>query len=119
MNRILPALLIKISTSRGDHLLPVAIPKMHHPPPHYVHNHCLVSINVKKTSMNVNGCIFFFFFFFSTQRNSMIHLCFICTSMSEILSDCPSGVICHMAIKCNGILLGSLNLYCHSTNIHL
>ena len=35
---------------------------------------------------------------FSVWRNSVIHLCFICTLMSDItLSDCPSAAICYMA----------------------
>ena len=39
-------------------------------------------------------------------RNSVAHLCFICTSMLDaILSGCPSAAICHRAIKCNGILV--------------
>jgi hypothetical protein len=28
----------------------------HHPPPHRPHIHCLVSVNVQQTSINVNGC---------------------------------------------------------------
>ena len=45
--------------------------------------------------------------------------CFIFTSMSgAIVSDCPSAAICHMAITCNGILVGRFNLYCHTTSIH-
>jgi len=48
--------------------------------------------------------------FFSTWRNSVTHLCFICTSTSDvILSDCLSAAICHMATKCNGILVGRFN----------
>jgi len=35
-----------------------------------------------------------------TWRNSVAHLCFICTSMSDgILSDCPSTAICHTTTK--------------------
>jgi len=35
---------------------------------------------------------------YSAWRNSIPHLCFIFTSMSDpILSDCPSAAICHMA----------------------
>ena len=31
----------------------------------------------------------------------------------------PSTAICHMATKCNGMLVGRFNLYYHTTNIHL
>ena len=62
--------------------------------------------------------------FFSVWRNSVKHLCFICTSMSAFMSDaivtdCPSAAICHTATKCNRTLLGGFNLYCHITNICL
>jgi len=36
-----------------------------------------------------------------------------------ILSDCPSAAICHTATRCNGILVGRFNLYCHAISIHL
>jgi len=50
----------------------------------------------------------------------MPHLCFICTPTSDaILSGCPSAAICYTTTKCNGILVGRFNLYCHSTNICL
>ena len=56
---------------------------------------------------------------FTTWRNSTTHFCFICTSMSSAsLSDCPFAAICHTTIKCNGILAGRFNLFCHITNIH-
>jgi len=29
------------------------------------------------------------------------------------LSDCSFAAICPSAIKCNGILMGRFNLYCH------
>jgi len=51
--------------------------------------------------------------FFSAWRNSVAHLCFFHTFMS----DYPSGAI-HMVTKCKGILVGKFNLYCHK-NIHL
>ena len=55
--------------------------------------------------------------FFPTWRNSMTHLCFICTATSgAVLSDCPPAAICHVAMKCNGILKGRFTLYCHTTN---
>ena len=41
--------------------------------------------------------------FFSSWKNSVTHLCFLGTSMSNaILSDCPCAAICCMATKCNG-----------------
>jgi len=56
---------------------------------------------------------------FSTRRNSVPHFGSIYTSMSNaFLSDCPSAAISYMATKWNGILMGSFNLYCHTTNIH-
>ena len=59
-------------------------------------------------------------FFFSAWSNSVTHLCFICTSMSDaILSDCPFAANCCTATKCNGILVGRFNLYCYTTNICL
>jgi len=36
----------------------VAIAETHHPPPCYAHVHCLISINIQQTSMNVNWCNF-------------------------------------------------------------
>ena len=92
----------------------VATAETCHPPSHCANIHCLVSVNVQQASMNVIGCNF------SAWRNSITHLCFICTSMSDaILSDCPSAVICHTATKFNGILAGRFNLCCHNNNIHL
>ena len=58
---------------------------------------------------------------FSTWRNSVTHLCFLCTSMSDtILSDCPSAAMCHMTTTtCDRILVGSLNCCCHTNTICL
>ena len=84
-----------------------------HPPPHCAHIHSLVSINIQQVLMNVSGCLF------SAWRNSVTPLCFIRTSVSDaILSNYPSAAICHTAPKCNGILVGIFNLYCHITNIY-
>jgi len=48
---------------------------------------------------------------FSTWRNSVTHLSFIHTSMSDtIVSDCSSAAICHIATKLNGILVGKFIL---------
>ena len=56
----------------------------------------------------------------SAWRNSIPHICFICTSTSDtILSDCPFPAISHTTTKCNGILGGRFNLHCHTTNICL
>ena len=46
----------------------------------------------------------------STWRNSVPHLCFIHTSMSDaVVSDCSSAAICHTATKCNRTVVGSFN----------
>lgn len=55
---------------------------------------------------------------FSTCRNSLLHLCFIHTSVSDaILSNCSTAAICHTATTCNKISVGKFHLYCHPTNI--
>ena len=82
----------------------------HLPPLHCTHIHCLISIKVQQALINASGCQFFL-------HGGIQHLCF--TSMSEaISSDFLSAAICHVATKCNGILVGKFNLYCHTTNIH-
>ena len=53
------ARLIKNCTSGGDPLLLVTTAKTYHPPPHGVHIHCLVSINIQQGSVNVSVCCFF------------------------------------------------------------
>jgi len=54
-------------------------------------------------------------FFSPTWRNSMTHLCFTHSSMSDaIFSDCPSAAIFPTATKCNGILVWRFSLYCHT-----
>ena len=74
--------------------------------------HCVASINSNCQGTSV-GVIF------SARRNLIPHLCFMCTSVSDaILSDCPPAAVCRMTTKWNGILVGRLNLYCHTTNIH-
>ena len=68
-----------------------------------------------KHSANINEC-----HFFSAWRNSIPHLCFICTCISHtLLSDLPSAAICCTIATCNVILVGRFNLYCHTTNICL
>ena len=50
------------------------------------------------------------------KRNSVAHLCFIYTSMSNVnLSDYPSAAISHIATEFIGMLVGRFNLYCHTT----
>ena len=93
---------------------PDTIAEMHHPLSHCAHIHCLVSINVQQALRNISV------YNFSHMEEFSSHLCFIHTSMSDaILSECPSAIISHMAIKCNGILAGKLNLYCNTINIHV
>ena len=69
----------------------VVTSEMHYTLPHCAHTQCLSpQIFTKCQCMSV-GAIF------STRRNSVTHLCFICTSMSDtMLSDCPSAAICCM-----------------------
>ena len=89
----------------------VTTAEMHHPLPHCADIHCLVSIKIQKVSMTI---LFFCMEKFNSTPLPHMH------SMSDaILSDCPSAAICHMARKCNGILAGRFNPYCHTTNIHL
>ena len=64
--------------------------------------------------MNINGCHFFPMAEFNGMP--LLHMYF---KSASILSDCPSAAICHMAKKCNGILVGRFILYCRTTNIHL
>jgi len=46
------------------------------------------------------------------KSDSMTHLCFILTSMSDtILSDCPSAAMCDMVTKCNVVLAGRLTYH--------
>ena len=71
----------------------VTTDETHHPLPHCAHIHWLVST----ASVSVNGCHFFL------HGGIQWHTCFIHTAMP----DCPAAAICHMARKCNGILVGS------------
>ena len=76
----------------------VTTDETHHPLPHCAHIHWLVST----ASVSVNGCHFFL------HGRIQWHTCFIHTAMSDaILPDCPAAAVCHMARKCNGILVGS------------
>jgi len=118
MNKSLNAVLIKIC---------MAIQNMA-----YISYHCYYCWNalpaasqcshslfgVPKCSASINK--FQWMQFISEWRNSMTHLCFVRTSMSDsILSDCPSAAICHTATTCDRTSVGKFSLYCHTTNIHL
>ena len=114
MNKNLHAVLVKICTSRGDPLSLSALLKCTTLCLHCAHIHCLSLHTFSKRQWMSRGASF------SAWRNSVTHLCFICTSISDtILSDFPSAAICHTAVKCNGILVGRFSLYCHNINIHL
>ena len=85
----------------------VATAETHHSIPHCAHIYCLVSLSTPNCQWMSVGAIF------STRRNSVTHLCFIRTSMSDtIFSDCHSAAVGHMAIKCDGILVGRFSIYC-------
>ena len=109
----LHVMLVKICTSEGDSLSPSIQVKQ------TTVSLCSRSLfDLQKCSASISKCQWMQFF--STWRNSVTHLCFICTSMSDVIvSDCSSVAICHMATECNGILAGWLNLYCHTTKTHL
>ena len=115
-NKSLNAVLIKICSSGGDPVLlyqcwntsPTASLCSH---PLFLLHKCSTSISEYWHSV-IHGCYLF------ARRNSVAHLCFIHSSMSDaILSDCPCAAICHTATTCNGILAGGFHLYCHTTNI--
>ena len=102
-----------LPATRSLHVTAVTAETLH-PVPHCAHIHCLVSRNICKHQWLTVGAIF------SMWRNSFPHLCFIGTSMSDaILSDWPSAAICHIATKCNRVLVGRFNLYCCTNNVHL
>jgi len=55
--------------------------------------------------------------FFSTWRNTVPHIWFILTFMSDtILSECLSAAICNTAANWNVILVARCSLCCHTTN---
>ena len=100
MCKLLALQLITICTDRADPLSSL---------PPCTHIHCLVSIDIQQASMNVNGCHFFHVEKFSDTSSLHPHF----------MSDFPSAAICHMATKCNGMLVWGSNLFCHTTNIYL
>ena len=74
--------------------------------------------NLQKHSASINECQWENSF--SAQRNKMTPHCCTHNSMSDaIWSDFPSAATCRTATIYNGILVGRLSLYCHTTNIHL
>jgi len=94
------AMLVKICTRGGNPLLLSLLLKDI--------THCLTvststvwsPYTLKKRQRMSVGAIF------STWSYSVTCLCFIHTFTSDIiLSDCPSTAACHMAMKCNGILV--------------
>ena len=85
------------------------------PPTTSVCTHSLFGL--QKHSASINECQWVQFFY--TWRNSVTHLGFIHTSVSDTtLSVCPSATICHMATTCKGVLVGRFSLYCCTTSIH-
>jgi len=57
---------------------------------------------------------------FSSWGNSVTHLCFVCTSVSDtIFSDCPSAATCGMAAMCNRILARRFNFYCRINTLEV
>lgn len=80
-----------------------------HPPRHLTVLTSPVDVCIRAASIDECVCDFF-----CIWRNSVQHLCFICTSTSGvILLDCTSAAICHhMVTKCSGILAGRFSLYC-------
>ena len=114
MNKSLHAILIKICTSWGDPLSPLL--------KHSTHCLTVLTATVWSPSKFSNCQWMSTDTIFSPLRDSMTHLCFIHSSMSEvILSDCPSTAILHMTSKYNDIknTREKVHLYCHTTNICL
>ena len=114
MNKKLHAMLIITCTSRGDPLS--LLPLLKHTTQCLtvlISTVCSPQTFNKHQRMPVAAI-------FSAWRNSVTHLCFICTSMSDtILSYCLSAAICHTATKRRGILVERFNLYCHATTTNI
>jgi len=81
---------------------------MHHPPPHCIKIHCLVSINVQQELINVSEYMKEF------NNTPLLHPHFHIRCHFVRLS---SVAICHMAATHNRILVGNYNLYCHVRTI--
>ena len=103
-------MLVKICTSGGD-TLPLS-PLLKCITHTSLCSHPLFGLHTHSTSITECQQVPFF-----SQGGIQLHLCFICTSMSDaILSGCPSAAICHMAATRNGILVGRFSLYCRTNN---
>jgi len=104
MNKSLHAIFVNICTGRGG-------VSLSHPP-----SHCSYPLHgLQKRSASIDECQWVLF---SAWGNSVTHLFFIHTSMSEaISSDCPFTASCHTETTCNGVLVGRFNFYCRTTNI--
>ena len=73
-----------------------------HPPSTSLHSHPLRGL---QHLLNVYE--HYHWVHFSAWRISVTNFIFISSFTSDtILSDCPSAAVCHMAKKCNGILVG-------------
>ena len=78
------------------------------------YSHYFVAINVHKSSVNVTGYNLFYVEEFS--ETPLLHMYF---QVRHQIIRLPSAAISHMASKCNGILVGSSSLHCHTTNVVL
>jgi len=108
MNKSLHAVFVNTCTSGHDPLSTSTFLKCttHHP--------TVLTPTVRSPQMFIKHWWMSMGAIFSAWRNSVTHLCFICTPMSDdILTNCPSAAICHTATKCNRILVERFNLDCH------
>ena len=87
--------------------------KKHHLLPHHAHIHSLISKNIQQASMSANGCHFF-------PHGAILWHTFASYALPRQVPfcqmGCPDLLPCHMA-KCNGILVGRISFYCHTTYI--
>jgi len=98
INKRLHAVLVKICTSGGDPLLLLPLLKC-------TTYHVTVLTSTVCSQQIFSKCHWILIgAIFSAWRNSVTHLCFICTSMSDRSQRKIS--------KCNGIMLESFKLYC-------
>lgn len=75
--------------------------EIHYPSSNCAHIHCLVTLNIQQTLMNVNGCNFFFYIKEWTSASYTLS-CWCC--FVRLLSN--------KAKKC-GLFVGRFNLHCH------
>ena len=105
MNKKLCTMFVRICTSWGEPLSPLL---------KCTTQHLTVLMSTLRSPETFDKCWWMSMgAAFSSRRNSIPHLSFIYTTVS----DCLSAAICHMATKCTGILVGMFNLYCHTTII--